>query len=121
MTRHLAFAIGLVALAFPAAAQQQGTYDYEDESGSAWGSEPPAAGEGNYGEPPADDARGRVDVNVDMAAPDATVTFDTFHDRLSPYGERRSRKVSKVTVESGVAMSTFTSTRARASSAGYSL
>jgi hypothetical protein len=86
MIRHLAIAVGLVALALPAAAQQH-SYDYEDETGSAWSTEPPPPGEGSYSEYPADDARTGVDVNVDMATPDATVTFDTFRDRLSPYGE----------------------------------
>lgn len=86
MTRHLAIAIGLAALALPAAAQEH-TYDYEDESGSAWSTEPPPPGEGSYSEYPAEDTRPRVDVNVDMATPETSVTFDTFRDGLSPYGE----------------------------------
>ncbi len=75
MTRHLAIALGLAALALPALAQEH-TYDYDDETGSAWSTEPPPAGEGSYSEYPADDARASVDVNVDMATPDATVTFE---------------------------------------------
>jgi hypothetical protein len=86
MTRHLAIAVSLAALALPAIAQQH-TYDYEDEAGSAWSNEAAPPGEGSYSEYPADDARSSVDVNVDMATPDASVTFDTFRDGLSPYGE----------------------------------
>ncbi len=86
MTRHLAIALGLVALALPAGAQEH-TYDYEDETGSAWSNEPPPPGEGSYSEYSSEDARPRVDVNVDMASPDASVSFDTFRDGLSPYGE----------------------------------
>ncbi len=86
MTRHLAIALGLAALSLPAVAQDH-AYDYQDESGSAWSDEPAPPGEGTYNEYPADDARARVDVNVDMATPDASVTFDTFRDGLAPYGE----------------------------------
>jgi hypothetical protein len=86
MTRRLAIAIGLATLALPSLAQEH-AYDYQDESGSAWSDEPAPPGDGTYGEYPADEARAGVDVNVDMATPDASVTFDTFRDGLAPYGE----------------------------------
>ncbi|GEJ57229.1 DUF6600 domain-containing protein [Anaeromyxobacter diazotrophicus] len=79
MTRHLAIALGL-ALALPALAQDDGYAD-QDEYGQAWDDsyEPEA--------PPPDDGGARVDVNVDMGAAGAGVTFDTFRDGLAPYGE----------------------------------
>ena len=86
MTRRLAIALGLATLALPTLAQEH-AYDYQDESGSAWSDEPAPPGDGTYNEYPAEDARARVDVNVDMATPDASVTFDTFRDGLAPYGE----------------------------------
>jgi hypothetical protein len=89
MTRNLVFAIsvaGLAAFALPASAQDH-AYDYQDETGSAWSNESPPPAEGSYSEYPGDDASARVDVNVDMATPGASVSFDTFQEGLSPYGE----------------------------------
>jgi len=76
MTRQLAFALG-IALALPALAQEQ-AYEYP-EDGSGWTEE-------NGGEPAAEEGP-RVDVNVDMGAGGAAVSFDTFRDGLAPYGE----------------------------------
>src|SRR5690242_13406034 len=76
MTRHLAFALGL-ALALPSLAQDQ-AYAYPDD-GAGW-TDP------SGGDPVADEGP-RVDVNVDMGAGGAAVSFDTFRDGLAPYGE----------------------------------
>ena len=80
MTRHVALALGLAALAVPAFAQVDG-YDGQGEDGPAWDDtyRPEA--------PPPDENGARVDVNVDMGASGPGVTFDTFRDGLAPYGE----------------------------------
>ncbi len=79
MIRHLTIALSLAALAAPAFGQDDG-YDYQDEDGQ-WSDEgaPPAY--------PPDEGGARVDVNVDMGAAGAGVSFDTFHDGLAPYGD----------------------------------
>ncbi len=74
MKRHL-FALGLAAVAVRVLAQD---YGYENENGSAWNGGPPSA---EY------DQGGRANVDVDIPAPDATVTIDTFREGLAPYGE----------------------------------
>jgi hypothetical protein len=47
---------------------------------------PPARGDEFYEPPPAGE-QAQVDVSVDMGAPGASVTFDTFQQGLSPYGQ----------------------------------
>jgi len=76
MTRQLAFALG-IALVLPAVAQEQG-YEYQDD-GSGWTDQGGGERAGEQGP--------SVDVNVDMGAGGAAVSFDTFRDGLAPYGE----------------------------------
>jgi hypothetical protein len=77
MNRPLALIVGLV-LAAPALAQEYGEAPPPpQDNGSYYGDQAP--------QPPPDDAQ--VDVSVDMGNPGATVTYDTFRDGLSPYGE----------------------------------
>jgi hypothetical protein len=65
------------------AAPAQG-YQYENDQGEMTSDEPAPQGEaGTYSEYNAADA----DVSVDLAAPGASVNFQTFQTALSPYGE----------------------------------
>ncbi|HET6922316.1 MAG TPA: DUF6600 domain-containing protein [Anaeromyxobacteraceae bacterium] len=47
---------------------------------------PPARGDDVY-EPPPPEEPSQADVSVDIGAPGASVSFDTFHQALSPYGQ----------------------------------
>jgi hypothetical protein len=77
MARKLIAMLGACALALPVLAQEP-SYPSQDEQGG-WVDGPPYEGD--------DGARTNVDVSVDLATPGASVTFDTFHDGLAPYGE----------------------------------
>ncbi len=78
-----AFAIaGLVALALPSFAQDGQPYGDappppSDDQGSYFGDQAPP--------PPSDQAQ--VDVSVDQANPNSTVTYENFQEGLAPYGE----------------------------------
>src|SRR5262249_42504783 len=99
----LAFALGLPAAAAapgapvppPPGPPAQHDYQYQDEHGQMYSDEPGEPGQGAYSEynpseaVPPNQGQGAepaaVDVNVET--PGAAVSFDTFHDALSPYGE----------------------------------
>lgn len=90
MTRQALIAVGFAALVLPGlSAGQEQSYPYGDPNGG-YGAQPPPPGEGAYGEVPPGEAAPQppdVDVSVDLATPGATVSFETFHDSLQPYGD----------------------------------
>ncbi|HZZ83009.1 MAG TPA: DUF6600 domain-containing protein [Anaeromyxobacteraceae bacterium] len=86
MFRHLALFASLAALVVPRASLA----DHDDEDEYQGYDSPPGYQQGDQGyeyQPPAPPTDPQVDVHVDMATPGASVSFDTFHDGLSPYGE----------------------------------
>jgi len=104
MTRTALAALAAVAigLPIPGAAQQQYEEPYAaqqqyDQPGAAQQQydQPYAAQQQQqydqpYGEtqaPPPSEGGGGVDVSVDLAAPGASVSFDTFREGLAPYGD----------------------------------
>jgi hypothetical protein len=98
MIRRCMVTLGMVLVGFPGItpAQEQPqpsqeppappaqTYQYENDQGEMTSDEPAPQGEaGTYSEYNAAEA----DVSVDLAAPGASVNFQTFQAALSPYGE----------------------------------
>ncbi|MFL5301926.1 MAG: DUF6600 domain-containing protein [Anaeromyxobacteraceae bacterium] len=75
MNAKLAITFGLALVALPALAQEG---QYGDDENSYFGDE--------QAPPPPDDGA-QVDVSGDLSNPGGSVTFDTFHDGLAPYGE----------------------------------
>jgi hypothetical protein len=77
MTRTTLASLAALAIGLPIAGAAQQQYDEQPQSDQPY----------DYQAPPPPEDSGGVDVSVDLAAPGASVSFDTFREGLSPYGE----------------------------------